>query len=295
MAEKKRPSSLGRGLSALLEEAAPTPAGGAGAGISVLAIADILPDPDQPRRRFDADALDELSTSIREHGLLQPILVRPLADGRYQLIAGERRWRASQRAGLHEVPVIVRNLDARSAFEVALIENVQRTDLSAIEEARGYRRLLDEFGHTQEQLARIVGKARSHLANMLRLLDLPAPVQAMVDDGRLSLGHAKAIAAASNPEALANKVVRDGLSVRATEKLAAAARPAKPRNATLQPDSARHSTDADALEVQLAEALGMPVSVSLETSGHSGSLSIRFADLDQLDWLCARLGQGGAA
>jgi ParB family chromosome partitioning protein len=226
---------------------------------------------------------------------LQPILVRPLADGRYQLIAGERRWRASQRAGLHEVPVIVRNLDARSAFEVALIENVQRTDLSAIEEARGYRRLLDEFGHTQEQLARIVGKARSHLANMLRLLDLPAPVQAMVDDGRLSLGHAKAIAAASNPEALANKVVRDGLSVRATEKLAAAARPAKPRNATLQPDSARHSTDADALEVQLAEALGMPVSVSLETSGHSGSLSIRFADLDQLDWLCARLGQGGAA
>jgi ParB family chromosome partitioning protein len=292
MADKKRVSPLGRGLSALLEEAAPaaTEAPAAG-GLVRIAIADIVANPDQPRRRFTPEALEELTASIRVHGVLQPVLVRPLADGRYELIAGERRWRASQQAGLHEIPALVRALDPRGAFEVALIENVQRADLSPIEEARGYKRLMGEFGHTQEELARIVGKARSHLANLLRLLDLPAAVQAMVEEGTLSLGHAKVIAGAADPEALAARVVRDGLSVRATEKLAAGARPPR-KPPVLRPADARHATDADALEVQLAEALGMPVSVAIEASGKSGSLSIRFADLDQLDWLCSRLGQG---
>ena len=212
--------------------------------------------------------------------------MRPFGDG-YEIVAGERRWRAAQAAQLHEIPALVRELDDRGAFELALIENVQRSDLNAIEEARGYRRLVAEFGHTQEVLAKIVGKARSHVANLLRLLDLPASVQTLVEDGKLSMGHARAIAGSADPEALAAKVVASGLSVRATERLAAGQRsPPRPRHAlTANPAS---DPNVESLEAQLAEAIGLPVALSLSTNGASGSLSIRFDSMDQLDWLAAR-------
>jgi ParB family chromosome partitioning protein len=290
MIEKKRVSGLGRGLSALLEEAqAPPPADGP--GVARLAIADISANPAQPRRRFQSEAMDELIASVRAHGVLQPILVRPVGDARYEIIAGERRWRAAQAAALHEIPAVVRELDDRTAFEIALIENIQRSDLNAIEEARGYRRLIDEFGHTQQVLAGIVGKSRSHITNLLRLLELPEAVQTMVEEGSLSMGHARALAGATNPEALARRIVAEGLSVRAAEHLAAGerAKPVRPRHALER--SAAADPNADALELQLAESLGMPVALSVAPGGESGSLTIRFASLDQLDWLCAKLGQ----
>jgi ParB family chromosome partitioning protein len=291
MIDKKRVSGLGRGLSALLEEAqAPPPADGP--GVARLAIADIAANPAQPRRRFTPEAMDELIASVRAHGVLQPILVRPVSGGRYEIIAGERRWRAAQAAGLHEMPAVVRELDDRTAFEIALIENIQRSDLNAIEEARGYRRLIEDYQHTQQVLATIVGKSRSHITNLLRLLDLPDPIQTMVEDGALSMGHARALIGAANPEALARRIVAEGLSVRATEQLAANDRtkPARPRHALERP--AAPDANADALELQLAESLGMPVALAVAAGGESGSLTIRFASLDQLDWLCAKLGQG---
>jgi ParB family chromosome partitioning protein len=295
MIDKKRVSGLGRGLSALLEEArSPPPA--EGPGVARLAIADIAANPAQPRRRFPAEAMDELIASVRAHGVLQPILVRPVADdganARYEIIAGERRWRAAQAAALHEIPAVVRQLDDRTAFEIALIENIQRSDLNAIEEARGYRRLIDEFGHTQQVLAGIVGKSRSHITNLLRLLELPEPVQTMVEEGALSMGHARALASAPNAEVLASRIVADGLSVRATEQLAAGerGRPIRPRHGLER--TTTHDANADALELQLAESLGMPVALAVAAGGESGSLTIRFASLDQLDWLCAKLGQG---
>lgn len=282
MAEKKRISGLGRGLSALLEEAAnPAPA-----QTTQLAISDIVANPAQPRRQFGAEAMEELIASVRAHGVLQPILVRDLGDGRYEIVAGERRWRAAQAAGLHQLPAVIKTLDDRTAFEFALIENIQRSDLNALEEARGYARLIADFGHTQAALGAIIGKSRSHIANLLRLLDLPPEVQAMVEDGRLSMGHARALASAADPVALAETVVARGLSVRAAEKLAQdkAARPSAPRHA-LAPVT---DPNVDALEVQIAEQIGMPVALQMGKD-NSGSLTIRFDSLDQLDWLCARL------
>jgi ParB family chromosome partitioning protein len=293
MAEKKRVSALGRGLSALLEEAA-APVDASVAGIARLGIADIAANPRQPRRLFVPEAMDELIASVRAHGVLQPILVRPIDGGRFEIIAGERRWRAAQAAGLHEIPAVVRTLDDRSAFEIALIENIQRSDLNAIEEARGYRRLIDDFSHTQQVLAGIVGKSRSHVTNLLRLLELPETVQSMVEDGRLAMGHARAVASAADPEALANRAIAEGLSVRAVEQLASGRTKAAPRHGLGQPAGLAQGNDAnvDALEIQLAENLGMPVALAVALGGASGSLTIRFASLDQLDWLCAKLGQG---
>jgi ParB family chromosome partitioning protein len=293
MADKKRVSGLGRGLSALLEEAA-TPRDANAPGVTRLAIADIHANPTQPRRHFNADAMNELVASVRVHGVLQPILVRDVADGRYEIVAGERRWRAAQVAGLHEIPAVVRSLDDRTAFQIALVENIQRNDLNAIEEARGYHRLIDEFGHTQQALAEIVGKSRSHVANLLRLLDLPETVQTMVEDGRLAMGHARALIGAANPLALAERTVKEGLSVRTVEKLAAGRGKPKPRHALVGSAANAGSGDAniDAIEVQLAESLGMPVALAVASGGESGSLTVRFASLDQLDWLCAKLGQG---
>ncbi len=288
MAEKKRVSGLGRGLSALLEEAA-TPVDANAPGVARLSISDIGANPHQPRRHFAPEAMDELIASIRAHGVLQPILVRPVTDGRFEIVAGERRWRAAQAAGLHEMPAVVRPLDDRAAFEIALIENIQRSDLNAIEEARGYRRLIDEFKHTQQVLAGIVGKSRSHVTNLLRLLELPESVQAMVEDGRLAMGHARALASAADPEALARRAIAEGLSVRAVEQLAAGRETPKPRHALSPAAAAANDANVDALEVQLAENLGMPVALSVAAGGASGSLTIRFASLDQLDWLCARL------
>ncbi len=288
MAEKKRVSGLGRGLSALLEEAA-TPIDANAPGVARLSIGDIGANPHQPRRHFAPAAMDELIASVRAHGVLQPILVRPVAGGRFEIVAGERRWRAAQAAGLHEMPAVVRPLDDRAAFEIALIENIQRSDLNAIEEARGYRRLIDEFKHTQQVLAGIVGKSRSHVTNLLRLLELPESVQAMVEDGRLAMGHARALASAADPEALARQAIAEGLSVRAVEQLAAGRETPKPRHALSPVAAAANDANVDALEVQLAESLGMPVALAVATGGASGSLTIRFASLDQLDWLCARL------
>lgn len=293
MAEKKRVSGLGRGLSALLEEAA-APVDANAPGVARLAIADVHANPLQPRRQFLPEAMDELVASVRAHGVLQPILVRTTDDGRFEIVAGERRWRAAQAAGLHEIPAVVRAFDDRTAFQIALIENIQRSDLNAIEEARGYRRLIDDFGHTQQALAAIVGKSRSHVTNLLRLLELPEAVQTMVEDGRLAMGHARALASAPDPLALAKRAVAEGLSVRAVEELAAGHAKPRPRHALVHADAKGPPNDAniDALEIQLAESLGMPVALSVESGGASGSLTVRFASLDQLDWLCARLGQG---
>lgn len=292
MAEKKRVSGLGRGLSALLEEAA-TPPDANGPGVARLAVADIAANPHQPRRNFDAGAMDDLIASVKAHGVLQPILVRPVAGGRFEIIAGERRWRAAQAAGLHEMPAVVRPLDDRTAFEIALIENIQRSDLNAVEEARGYKRLIEDFGHTQQVLSTIVGKSRSHVTNLLRLLDLPEAVQAMVEAGTLAMGHARALIGAADPVALAQRVVSEGLSVRSIEALVAGKAPSKPRHALSQPAGQTSGNDAnvDALEFQLAESLGMPVALSVAPGASSGSLTVRFASLDQLDWLCAKLGQ----
>ena len=292
MAEKKRVSGLGRGLSALLEEAA-RPQDANGPGVSRLAIMDIGANAAQPRRHFDSAAMDDMIASVRAHGVLQPILVRPIAGDRYEIIAGERRWRAAQAAGLHEMPAVVRSLDDRMAFEIALIENIQRSDLNAIEEARGYQRLIGDFGHTQQALGAIVGKSRSHVTNLLRLLDLPEAVQAMVETGQLAMGHARAIIGAADPVALAQKVIAEGLSVRSIEALVAGKAAVKPRHSLSQPGSAVPANDAnvDALEMQLSEGLGMPVALAVAAGASSGSLTIRFASLDQLDWLCAKLGQ----
>ena len=285
MTDAKRKSGLGRGLSALLDDiASPQQA----IGVARLPTADIVANPGQPRRQFDDVAMAELTASVKAHGVLQPILVRP-QGARHQIIAGERRWRAAQAAGLHEIPVIIRVLDDGQVAEIALIENIQRADLNAIEEARGYQKLIGEFGHTQAALADIVGKSRSHVTNLLRLLDLPATVQALVESGALSMGHARALVGAPDAENVAEQAVKQGLSVRALEALVAGnnGRPAKPRSAAAP---AANDPNSDALEEQLAEALGMPVALQVATGATSGSLTIRFADLDQLDLLCAKLG-----
>lgn len=288
MSEVKR--GLGRGLSALLGEVArEQPIGGGpdavrAAGTVTLPVGQIVPNPDQPRRTFDEDALDELAGSLRSRGLIQPIVVRP-RRGTYEIVAGERRWRAAQRAGLHEVPVIVRQLDDAETLELAIVENIQRQDLNAIEEALAYRRLAAEFGHTQDALARIVGKSRSHVANLLRLLDLPAPVQQAVVEGRLSMGHARALISAPEPEALAEEVERRGLSVRETEALARGEKPRRER----QPPLEYKGSDADVamLERQLADQLGLKVAIAHGPKG--GTVTIAYATLDQLDMVCQRL------
>jgi ParB family chromosome partitioning protein len=250
-----------------------------------LPVGALSPHPDQPRRHFDDAQLDELAASIRARGLIQPIVVRPHGHG-YQIVAGERRWRAAQRAQLHEVPVVIRPFDDTETLEIALVENIQREDLNAIEEAQAYQRLANDYGHTQEALAGIVHKSRSHVANLLRLLDLPTSVQARVVDGTLSMGHARALLGAGDVESLAEQVVARGLSVRDTELLA---RAAKGKRGGRQRDGRPCAPDADiaALERQLADLLG--VSVRVNHSAEGGSLTLSYSTLDQLDMLCQRL------
>ncbi|MFN3724832.1 MAG: ParB/RepB/Spo0J family partition protein [Allosphingosinicella sp.] len=286
-APRKRPQSLGRGLSSLLGEVVQeTPVSGSTRGsVQQIPVASIEPHPGQPRRHFDESALAELAESIQQRGVIQPIVVRPHGH-RFQIVAGERRWRAAQKARLHEVPAIVREFSDEETLEVALIENIQRADLNAIEEAQAYSRLMADFGHTQEELGKLVHKSRSHVANLLRLLELPADVQAMVVDGRLSMGHARAIAGASDPSALAQEVVSRGLSVRETEKLAQANKP-KSRKAS---SSAPIDADIAALERQLSELLG--VGVTVRHAGNGGTLALQYSNLDQLDMLCQRLTGG---
>jgi ParB family transcriptional regulator, chromosome partitioning protein len=287
-APRKRPPSLGRGLSSLLGEVGQErPIGGGAAprgALQLIPVASIEPHPGQPRRYFDEAALEEMAESIRARGVIQPIVVRPHGH-RFQIVAGERRWRAAQRARLHELPAIVRDFSETETLEIALIENIQRADLNAIEEAQAYRRLLAEHGHTQEALGKLLSKSRSHIANLLRLLDLPASVQDRVVSGALSMGHARALVTAPDPEALAEEVERRGLSVRETERLAKSRRrPATPSRKAL-PDP-----DAAALERQLGDLLGL--SVSVRYNGKGGALTLHYSTLDQLDMLCRRLSGG---
>jgi len=289
MAAKK--AGLGRGLSALLEEMGSAPPQNGGSetrSASTLPISMIEPSPKQPRRHFDELLLNELADSIRIKGILQPILVRPVGNGRYEIVAGERRWRASQIAGLHEIPVVIRAFSEADGFEAALIENIQRADLNPMEESHGYHRLIKDFGHTQEMISAVTGKARSHIANLLRLLDLPDDVQTLVKMGLLSLGHAKAVLQAKDASALAKDIASRGLNVRQAEEAARRSHIARePRRAPGQPASTRRDADLEALEGQLSETLGLPVTI--EARGKRGSVTVKFSDLDQLDNIIAKL------
>ena len=277
---------LGRGLSALLEDgdSSTTSTG----GVRTIPIDRIAPNPDQPRRHFDEAALDELAQSIAQRGVLQPILVRN-HEGTFQIIAGERRWRAAQKAQLHEIPAIVRHSDDGNTAELALIENIQREDLNALEEARAYRALSENYGHNQSDIARIVGKSRSHVANLIRLLDLPADVQAMLAAGDLSMGHARALLGADDASALAKQVVADGLSVREVEKLvkkggASGTRARNGKSAV----GAQDDPDILALQRQLGDVLGLKVVISY-SGDTSGTVTLSYRTLDQLDMICQRL------
>jgi ParB family chromosome partitioning protein len=284
--QRKTRPGLGRGLSSLLgdniREEPVTGASDAGSGLRMLPVSALTPHPDQPRRHFDDEALDELARSISARGMIQPIFVRPHGKG-YQIVAGERRWRAAQRARLHEVPVVVRELSDVETLEVALIENIQREDLNAIEEAEGYARLISEFGHTQEVLGKIVHKSRSHVANLLRLLELPGPVRQMVVEGSIDMGHARALVGAADPEKLAREVVAKGLSVRDTERLAREAKPTARRGG----EGGMRNADITALENRLGDVLGLNVRITFGPKG--GSLTLAYSTLDQLDMVCQRL------
>jgi len=282
---------LGRGLSALMGETVVEqpidPAAPRAAGVRSMNVAHISPNPHQPRRHFDDAALDELAKSIASRGLIQPIIVRPHPhNSAYQIVAGERRWRAAQRAQLHEVPVIVRELSDAETFEFAIVENIQRQDLNAIEEAQSYQRLIRDFGHTQDMLGKLVDKSRSHVANLLRLLELPNSVQDMVADGRLSMGHARALITAPNPVELAIRVVDGDLSVRETEKLAKAGKTSS-KPPRVAPPAAPADADIGALERQLGDILGLKVTI--EHGDKGGRISVAYSTLDQLDLVCQRL------
>ena len=246
-------------------------------------IAAIRPNPDQPRKHFDEVALGELAESIQARGVLQPILLRLTGDG-YRIVAGERRWRAAQLAQLHRIPAIVRDLDDESTAEIALIENVQRADLTAIEEAEGYRQLSERYGHSQDAVGKLVGKSRSHVTNLLRLLALPDEVRHMLLRGDISMGHARAIASASDPLALALQIVNDGLSVRQAEARAREATAPAPKKAG---QASPVDADLAALERQLGDMLGLKVKVVHDRGG--GTVVLRYSSLDQLDLICQRL------
>ena len=284
---EKAAKGLGKGLSALLGDTVrptrPAPPSPAGEGVREVEVARIRPNPDQPRVHFDAASLDELAQSIAERGVLQPILLRADGDG-FQIIAGERRWRAAQRARLHTIPAIVREIEAGATAELALIENIQREDLNAIEEADGYRQLIERHGHTQEALARIVHKSRSHVANLLRLADLPEPVRQALMRGDISMGHARAVAASPDPEALTREIIAKGLSVRQAEARAKRAKrgPGELVLTDRQPDA-----DLAALERQLGDMLGLKVNVVHK--GKGGAVTLHYSTLDQLDMICQRL------
>ena len=287
----KKATGLGRGLSALIGEAPPVgrPEVAAGGGVRTIEIARIRPNPSQPRQIFEDEALNELAASIAERGVLQPIIVRAVDDG-YELVAGERRWRAAQKAQLHEIPAIIREYDDESSAEVALIENIQRENLNAIEEAEAYRHLISRYGHSQEIVGKLVGKSRSHVANLLRLLELPETVRLMLLRGDISMGHARAIATAPDPENLAQQIVDGDLSVRQAEHLAKKERPGPGSDiGRASARTARRAVDADleALERQLGDLLGIRVKVTHGKTG--GQVALHYSTLDQLDLICQRL------
>jgi ParB family chromosome partitioning protein len=281
---------LGRGLSALMADVnlTPTPQAAAPSRPDLtVPVEKLFPNPNQPRRDFQPDALKELADSIRLKGIIQPLIVRPIegTDG-FEIVAGERRWRAAQIAQLHELPILVRSLDDTEVLEVAIIENIQRADLNPLEEALSYRQLMDRFGHTQEKLSEALSKSRPYIANLLRLLNLPEDVQAMVREGKLTAGHARALITSPNASALARTVAEKGLSVRETERLVQ-----KPESKGKSAARNRTEKDADtrALEGDLSANLGMPVQIAHLAGGESGVLSIQYRTLDDLDRLCRAL------
>ena len=297
MSAERPAKGLGMGLQALLGEAtrpsAPAAADGAHSrgGVREIEISRIRANPDQPRVQFDEEALDELAESIRERGVLQPILLRPDDDG-YLIVAGERRWRAAQRARLHAIPAIVRDIDESATAELALIENIQRQDLNPLEEAEGYRQLIQRHGHTQDDVGRIVHKSRSHVANLLRLLDLPDFVRKSLLQGDISMGHARAVATSESPEELTREIIAKGLSVRQAEERARREKNRPGPGADIGRASARNAAkafdaDLDALERQLGDILGLKVQVTHK--GQGGSVILNYSSLDQLDMICQRL------
>ena len=297
MSNKPKNRGLGRGLSALMADVSADQASentGQTTAVrrpdSIVPIERLIPNPDQPRRQFTDEQLKELAQSIKERGIIQPIIVRPKGDD-YEIVAGERRWRAAQIAKLHEAPVVIRDYNDTEVLEVAIIENIQRADLNPVEEAAGYRQLMDRFGHTQEKLAEALGKSRSYIANLLRLLALPKDVQDMLENGKLSTGHARALITADNPSVLAAQVISRGLSVRDTEKLANQAKsdPKRGKNASTKVEK---DADTKAIEGDLSAALKMRVAITHEAGTENGTMTIRYTSLDDLDELCRRLSGG---
>lgn len=296
-AEKRSP--LGRGLNALFGEDDSTPtfahenitSVSAKSGVTRLPLATMEPGPFQPRKIFTDEGIEELAMSLKQHGMVQPIVVRakPGAAGQYEIIAGERRWRAAQRVPLHEVPVVIQEIDDKTALEIALIENLQRADLNAVEEARAYQRLIDEYAYKHDQLATVLGKSRSHISNMLRLLQLPESVQQLVLEGALSMGHARALITAPNAEALAKLAVQNNLSVREIEKLATrqANNNNAPKNVAAKTGPVKDA-DIRALEQNLSQLLGLNVEIDA-ASATQGKISITYKNLDQLDDVLRRL------
>jgi ParB family chromosome partitioning protein len=292
MAQDQSKKRLGRGLAALIGELDQPPTAtrptGENRADRKAPIEKIRANPSNPRRHFAENELADLAASIARHGVVQPILVRPihgkdLGGAQFEIIAGERRWRAAQKAGLHEVPVIVREVADKQALELAIIENVQRADLNALEEAAGYQRLIDEHGYSQADLGNVIGKSRSHVANTLRLLKLPDAVRKLLMQGALSAGHARALVAAKDPEGLARKIVEQGLSVRQAEALAQGAAPAAARHLSKSKDA-----DTAALEKRLSDGLGLKVVIRHDAKG-TGDLRIHYRTLDQLDAVCRKL------
>lgn len=281
---------LGRGLAALIGDldkpASPAEPAAALRADRTAPIEFVSPNPRNPRRTFAEDDLEDLTQSIREHGIVQPVVVRTMPDNRYEIIAGERRWRAAQRAGLTSVPIVIRDVSDRVALELAIIENVQRADLNAVEEAQGYQQLIDEHQYTQADLGQVIGKSRSHVANTLRLLKLPDHVRSMVTDGSLSAGHARTLVTALDPAGLARRIVDEGLSVRQAEALAQ--QPARVETGrTERSAAAEKDADTIALEKTLSDALGLKVSITHGQRG--GDIKIRYSSLEQLDTICHRL------
>ena len=291
----KKKMGLGRGLDALLGEAlrgdsmaakSNSDMGSRGQGVATLSVIDIRPNPDQPRRHFADEKLDELAASIAKHGVIQPIIVRPFQGG-YQIVAGERRWRAAQRAQLHDIPAIIRSFDDSETLEIALLENIQRQDLNPIEEAEAYKKLTELFGHSAGELAELVHKSRSHVANMMRLLDLPPTLRDLVTEEKLSMGHARALLGSDNAVQLAMLVIKNGLSVRATEALVQQERAPKVRRTISagQPENA----DIRAVESHLGDLLGLKVRIAQKNTTGAGAVTFEYGSLDQLDMLCQRL------
>ena len=291
----KKKMGLGRGLDALLGEALRGDSMAAksnsdmdsrGQGVATLSVIDIRPTPDQPRRHFADEKLDELAASIAKHGIIQPIIVRPFQGG-YQIVAGERRWRAAQRAQLHDIPAIIRSFDDSETLEIALLENIQRQDLNPIEEAEAYKKLTELFGHSASELAELVHKSRSHVANMMRLLDLPPTLRDLVTEEKLSMGHARALLGSDNAVQLAMLVIKNGLSVRATEALVQQERAPKAKRTVSagQPENA----DIRAVESHLGDLLGLRVRIAQKNATGAGAVTFEYGSLDQLDMLCQRL------